>query len=60
MKRFLQHQEINKLKEMKASGQKIALSGDGKFDSPGKNKIHILHFLNMSYIDTCSLYIYQH
>ena len=33
---ILQTQEINKLKDLKASGQKIALSGDGKFDSPGR------------------------
>ena len=32
---FIQKKEIAKLKDIKEAGQKVALSGDGQFDSPG-------------------------
>ena len=32
-----QKKEIDKLHELKSAGYKTALSGDGRFDSPGKN-----------------------
>ena len=30
------------MKELKESGQKIALTGDGKFDSPGKGTLYLI------------------
>ena len=39
---FCQKTEISKLKQLKTQGHKIALAGDGQFDSPG---IYLCAFL---------------
>ena len=45
---FSHNKEVARLKEMKASGEKVALAGDGRYDSVGEVNIKRNHEIALS------------